>query len=575
MPENDPKNLAFYWSTLFVRTLFEESIRHVVISPGSRSTALTLAFAAHPGFTKHIVIDERSAAFMALGIGKASGIPAVLVCTSGTAVANYYPAVIEAAQSGVPIIAATADRPPHSRGIGSSQTIDQFKIFGDYSAFFHEAGEPRNGEIYRKRLQVAATQAVRYAISEGGLSHINFPFSKPFEPDEAFLKKIEEVNQLQSAKAFKARYIPEQDPMKLDDDFWKDVSRAKRPVIVAGPTHSQLKTDFISRLADELGAVILTEPSADFPRSGNVVQGFEGFLRNRKSRDMLKPDLILRFGAQPFSNALNSYLEENTDIPQISFVAGRLWNDGSLSAKKYIPLTAPLAVPVLQGNADKNWVSAWKSLENKYTGFKNNLLTESETLTDGFVFSEISKLLPGNAFSMLSNSFPVRDMAMFGRFARKEMYINRGAAGIDGITSTAIGLSAQLQKPGVLFIGDIAFLHDSNALLSAVLVEKPLVIILLNNGGGTIFRMLPVYSVKEKYTPYFETPQKTDIGALCAAYHIHHKKITAKYQLQESFEEAIGQNGIHVLECVTDADISMEQRKKLWDFKYQEQEKNG
>ncbi len=575
MPENDPKNLAFYWSTLFVRTLFEEGIRHVVISPGSRSTALTLAFAAHPGFKKHVVIDERSAAFAALGMGKASGIPAVLVCTSGTAAANYYPAIIEAAQSGVPMIAATADRPPHARGIGSSQTIDQFKIFGDYSVFFHEAGEPRNGEIYRKRLQVAAKQAVHFSVNSGGLSHINFPFSKPFEPEESFLKKVEEVNHLQAAKASRKQHKQEPHEMKLSDDFWKDVGRAKRPVIIAGPTHSQLKTDFISKLAEAIGAVILAEPSSNFPRSENAVQGFEGFLRNRQSRDMLKPDFMLRFGAQPFSNALNSYLEENTDIPQINFLNSRLWNDGSLSATTFIPLTAPLAVPALQGNAGKHWLGAWKKLERAYNTFKNGLLSESGTLTDGYVFSEISKLLPANSFSMLSNSFPVRDMAMFGEFTGKEMYINRGAAGIDGITSTAIGLSAQLQKPGVLFIGDIAFLHDSNALLSAALVEKPLVIILLNNGGGTIFRMLPVYSVKEKYTPYFETPQNTDVAALCAAYHIHHKKITAKYQLQESFEEAIGQNGIHVLECVTDADISMEQRKKLWDFKYQEQEKNG
>lgn len=168
---------------------------------------------------------------------------------------------------------------------------------------------------------------------------------------------------------------------------------------------------------------------------------------------------------------------------------------------------------------------------------------------------------------MLSNSFPVRDLSLFGEFDGKEIYANRGAAGIDGIASTSLGLSLSLNKPGTLFIGDIAFLHDSNALLAANEINKPLVIVILNNGGGTIFRMLPVHNMKKAYTRFFETPQSVKIAALCRAHNIDHTLVSKPAQVAETYEKLIQQNGVHVMECMTGADASMEQRQTLWNFK--------
>ncbi|NIV13412.1 MAG: 2-succinyl-5-enolpyruvyl-6-hydroxy-3-cyclohexene-1-carboxylic-acid synthase, partial [Aliifodinibius sp.] len=177
-------NTALQWTNTFFRALYKYGIEHVVVSPGSRSTPLTLAVASNPHIQKHVILDERSAAFTALGIGKATNIPAVLVCTSGTALANYYPAVIEARQSGVPMVLATADRPPHLRATGANQAIDQLNMFGDYPVFFHEVGEPKPNKKDLKRLTILAQQSVSISREKRGPVHLNFPFRKPLEPTE-------------------------------------------------------------------------------------------------------------------------------------------------------------------------------------------------------------------------------------------------------------------------------------------------------------------------------------------------------------------------------------------------------
>lgn len=568
MPETDARNSAFSWSTLFVRTLFEQGVEHAVISPGSRSTALTLAFANHPGFKKHIIIDERSAAFTALGIGKASGKPAVLVCTSGTAVANYLPAVIEARQAGVPLIVASADRPPKYRGTGASQTIDQLKLFGDYTVSFHEAGEPDASEEGQKRLKSAVIQACTRSVEQEGVAHINLAFSKPFEPSGEFLKQVKSENEKHAKRHFPT-YEIEQGKMRLDERFWSDLISAEKPVIVVGPTSFPGLYDFISELSEILKAPVLAEPGSNIPFTKNMIEGFDGFLRNEENRGILKSDLILRFGSQPVSKALNQYLTEMESAMQICFMNPNHWSDGTLNSDKQIQLHAVLEIPEVTGSAKFDWLQTWKKAEDAFKSEAKNLMPEKAPLTDGYVFRQLSASMPKKCFTMLSNSFPVRDMSMFGAFAGKEMYVNRGAAGIDGINSTAIGLSAALHKPGVLFVGDIAFLHDSNALMNARLVQKPLVIVVLNNGGGTIFRMLPVHDLKDEFETYFETPQQVAISALCRAHKIEHTLVSRPGQLVTSFQALIKKNGVHVLECMTEADDSMELRQELWNFSLQ------
>lgn len=566
MPESDLKNLNFYWSTLFVRILYEQGIRRVIISPGSRSTPLTLAFAAHPGFEKHIAIDERSAAFMALGFSKAERIPCCLVCTSGTAVANYFPAVIEAAQSHVPLLVLTADRPPVLRGIGASQTIDQLKIFGDYPVFFHEAGEPKDSATYLSRIQHAAKQAVDAAVQQAGVAHLNFAFAKPFEPEPEFLAVVEQENiQLSEVKySVSKTTLP---PTHFDDTFWNKLFNSKKPLIIVGAENTIELVESIQELSTLLKAPILTEPGSRIPASSTTITGFDGFLRDETIQSNCKPDLILRFGREPVSKALQNFLVAHENVEQLRFLVHQNLEDETHTASSFLRINQEFEISSRSKNSPNDeWLHHWQKLQQAYYAFLEPQMFPTSPLTDGYVFHTLTPLIPPEAFSMLSNSFPVRDMALVGEYDGKEMYVNRGTAGIDGIISTTIGLSVGLNKPGVLFIGDIAFLHDSNALLSLGAITQPLIIFILNNGGGSIFKMLPINQYKRKYSDFFETPQQVSIAALCRAHKISHSLISRPEQLIPEFEAHIEQPGVHICECITDAEDSMELRRALWNF---------
>jgi len=565
MQEDEKVNLAFYWSTLFVRSLFEEGITNVIISPGSRSTALTLAFASHPGFNKYPIIDERSAAFTALGQAKASGKPTVLVCTSGTALANYTPAVHEAKNSGIPLIIVSADRPPSLRNIGASQTIDQIKIFGDQTVFFHEVGEPVTDPESQKRLQTAAKQAVNFSVTNQGVSHLNFAFSKPFEPEDDFLKKISEEN-VNHSKRSQTDYDQKTDYSELGEKFWSQLISSEKPLIIAGEGSDAPEHVFITNLSRTLNAPVLAEPGAGITNSRQVISGFSGFLRNPENRSKLKPDLILRFGGFPVSKGLQELLKENQDVLQISFAKAAFPNDGDVPADRTIDLNSELLIPDIAGNTDSEWIKSWRKTSKSFRKFLQSEIFPKTPLTDGFIFKEASTLIPKKSFIMLSNSFPVRDYSLFSDYTDHQVFVNRGAAGIDGIISTTIGLSSQTDKTGILFIGDIAFLHDINALLQSGLITNPLVIIVLNNGGGTIFRMLPVFKFKDKHREYFETPQNVKITSICRGFNVDHELVSKPEQFAKAFEKYVDQPGIHVIECITDADDSMMERHSLWNF---------
>jgi 2-succinyl-5-enolpyruvyl-6-hydroxy-3-cyclohexene-1-carboxylate synthase len=566
MPERDHLNLNLYWTTLFVRSLYEQGVREVIVSPGSRSTPLTLAFAAHPGFNKTIIIDERSAAFTALGIGKASGKPACLVCTSGTALANYLPAVIEASQSHVPMMIASADRPPQLRNSGANQTIDQIKIFGDYPVFFHEVGEPKDDDESTLKLERLANQAYNNSVRRRGVSHLNFSFSKPFEPTAAFLNSIEDENEKHARRSF-PHYKEEIGNTSLDEKFWSDLISSEKPVIVVGPSPAgTFIQDTVAELAKTLNAPVLAEPGSNVPSSKYTISGFDGFLRNDQVSESLAPDLILRFGEEPVSKALQNYIKTNADQLQIRFLRDGEVGDETQTVNKTIFLNSMLSIPEVSGSASKEWTRDWRKHQKEFAEFREDQLHPSTPLTDGYIFHTLSPLMPKKSFTFLSNSFPVRDLSLFGEFDGREIYVNRGTAGIDGITSTAFGVSMALKKPGFLFTGDIAFLHDSNALLNAKLIEEPFFVILLNNGGGTIFRMLPIKEYKKKYFDYFETPQNVSVSALCRAHKIDHYLISRPEQLITVFEQNLDKPGVHVLECMTDADDSMDQRSTLWNY---------
>jgi len=564
-------NKPFYWSTVFLRELYNRGIEHIVISPGSRSTPLVMAAAAHPGFEKSVVLDERSAAFTALGIGKGTGHPAALICTSGTAAANYYPAVIEARHAGIPLLILSADRPPKLRNIGASQAIDQLKLYGTYPVFFHEAGEPAMEPDDLKRLKMAAGQAVSRAMQYRGPAHINFPFRKPLEPDPAFVTTVENENRDTVDKNEpkpKPHVIRPTAHAVLPNDITDLLHRSRRPLVVAGPLNPFEENEFITKTALTMNAPLLAETGLADRTPDVIIHGFDGFLRNRDLRNTLSPDLVIRFGRSPVSKALSTFLGE-LDVPHIHIDSHGEWQDANYATTHRVETEGHhLEWASENFTPDDNWLDSWKQAEAMFQTFKTNILSETDTLTDGHLFSRFSSRVPGNWNIFLSNSFPVRDFFLFSPSYHHPIFMNRGASGIDGILSTAIGATAATGKGGLLFIGDLAFLHDSNALLNAKLVrDVPLVVVIINNRGGNIFRMLPVARHSEYFERYFETPQDMDFEKLVSSHGLPYDRVESLKSLESLIPDVFtDQPGLRIVECITDAAASMGLREKLWEL---------
>lgn len=553
-----------HWSVEFLSELHRLGVGHTVISPGSRSTPLTLAAAIHDGFQKQIVLDERSAGFIALGIGKATGKPAVLICTSGTAAANYMPAITEAKESGVPMIVLTADRPPNLRGIGSSQTVDQIKLYGDQAVFFHEAGEPHFEPSDLKRLRYAARQAVENSIEKGGTSHINFPFRKPLEPTEDEISKQKDRISKQLHSGSGQTSSDARKTYHLSDAVLNLISESSRPLIISGPANpAQRLTQQIDQISRQFRAPLIAEPGSGYSGSEYQVHRYEQFLRSAKLRNELNPDLILRFGDQPFTKSVLTTLDEWSDVPVIHFSARNYDQDHALSVIKKIQISPAdtLDLNEVSPATEKNWLNLWRSHDRASQKALSETLDSSAELTDGHLFQNISKDLPDNWNIMLSNSFIPRDMALFGSSV-KHQFVNRGAAGIDGITSTAIGISASTNSPTCCITGDLAFLHDANALLSLKHTSEPFLIVVVNNGGGNIFKMLPVSKNREYFEDYFITPQSVQIDQLAKSYGIQYSLIKSREELQEFKPDQI--SGKQIVEIRTDSDAAMQIRKTLW-----------
>ena len=562
-------NKSLSWASALLVSLYQSGVKHAVISPGSRSTRLTLAASIHPDINTHVVLDERSAGFIALGIGKATGFPAILICTSGTAVANYYPAVIEAKQAGVPMIILSADRPPNLRNLGSSQTVDQLKIFGDQSVFFHEAGEPVDNDTDLSRIAYLGKQAVEKSLDRKGAAHINLPFRKPLEPELSFYKKLSErLSKTGTGEGFHPTVNAS--VITPDTSISDLLASSHQPVVIAGPSNpTDALIEQIEDISQKLSAPILAEPGSQVGDLTNSITHFDLFIRNDETRKNLKPDLIIRVGDQPFSGSLLQALETWNDAPVLHISSREQTQDHAMSITHKILCKKhdKLNLEIQQPDISKNWLETWQFHQHKAHEVLKDRLNDTKQLTDGYIFNHIAETLTDNWNVMLSNSLPVRDMLTFSK-SRKNQFVNRGAAGIDGIVSTGLGIYLSSGRATCCLVGDLAFLHDSNALFTLQKVKNhPIVIVVINNEGGNIFQMLPVFRKREKAIPkeifksYFQTPQKVDISHLAKASGIHYRRVESKSDLEaldfHHLKRAV------IIECVTDKKASMDLRMDL------------
>jgi len=551
----DFSNVNTLWSSVLVETLAYLGVKTAVVCPGSRSSLLTVALAKHPDIEAIPILDERSAAFFALGRGKISGMPVVLVCTSGTAGANFYPAVIEARESGVPLVVLSADRPPQLRHCHSGQTIDQQRLYGNYPTWQAELALPSDDMEALRYLRQTVVQAIaRSRFPVAGAVHLNVPFSDPLAPT------VEESLPLTASdfEGFFSHLTPPVLPTLEQPLPWETWKSCERGIIIAGveqPLAAEEYCRAIAQLSQTLGWVVLAEGLSPvrnyahlFP---NLISTYDFILRDPEIAFTLTPEMVIQIGAFPTSKTLRSWL--NQISPHSWLIEQRGENLDPLHQKTIplpISLTQLTSVPTSVSDLS-TYRKEWLSLEKKTRSAIDNHFRDTTELIEPKIAWSLSQTLPQKTPLFIANSLPVRDVEWFWQPNERKIYpvFNRGANGIDGTLSTAFGM-AHGEKSAVCLTGDLAFLHDTNALLTRPYFQGHLTIIVVNNNGGGIFEMLPISQFPDVFETYFATPQNINFSQLCMTYGIEHQLIH-NWQELNGFLNPLPQTGIRVLEIQT------------------------
>ena len=534
----DPTNRNTALASALVEELARCGVRHAVVSPGSRSTPLALALWRQPSIEVTVLLDERSAGFFALGTALATGLPGVVLCTSGSAAANLHPAVVEADEAGVPMIVLTADRPPELRGIGAGQTIDQLKLYGDAVRWFSEVGTHEADDDGLLHFRSVACRA--YAAAAGdprpGPVHLNVPWRDPLAPipvegDVTATDPLALEGRGERPLTAVARRPGPADPA-LMDEIAERVAKAPRGLIVAGRQPDGSLGEPVVKLAAACGYPILAEPTSQLrwgPHDRDrLVGAYDAIARTRP--EGLAPELIIRIGDMPTSKALRQWLASVEGLRQLVIDPDANWKEPSRRAETVLradPATvatelsarlAPTGTPLVSARAGDGpadaWVRGWLQADRAVREAVETELAGLDSLSEPGVWPALAAALADGDQVFAASSMPVRDLEAFmpsGR-ARVRFLSNRGANGIDGLTSTAAGASVAGGRTWAV-LGDLALLHDLGG-LAAARGAPDLRLIVIDNGGGGIFHFLPQADVlgDEEFEAVLGTPSGLDIA---------------------------------------------------------------
>lgn len=580
-----PENAAYAYIGAFVDELVRSGLRHLCLCPGSRSTPLAISAARHPGLTVWTLIDERSAGFFALGLAKTAREPAAVLSTSGTAAANFLPAVVEAHYGRVPLVVLTADRPHELRESGAPQTIDQIRLFGTHVKWFTDMALPEATNSMLRYARSIACEAV--AVSRAGRAgpvHLNFPLREPLvpvaAPDELPPVESRAVSAWDgrgASRPYAAAHHPHSvPPADLISGLARELSGQQRGLIVCGPGDDPGLPGPAGRLAAVLGYPILADPLSQI-RCGShdrryVIDGYDPMLRIDELAAQLVPDLILRFGGAPASKPLNQYLAMHTGARHIVVDGGGGWNDPARLASTFIhadpALLCQALAEALDGKAPPGlaWASLWRRLGSHARQAIQHRLNDLEELFEGKVFAELSEVLPDGAILYVGNSMPVRDLdSFFPGTSRAIRFLgNRGASGIDGLISSGLGAAAVGAGPLVLVLGDLAFYHDMNGLLAAKLHELKATIVLINNDGGGIFSFLPQAAYPEHFEALFGTPHGLDFRFAAQMYGAAFASAETWEAFRAAVQESVTSAGVSIVEVRTNRDRNVVLHREMW-----------
>lgn len=544
----------------FVEELVRAGVRDFCLAPGSRSTPLAIAVARQAGARPWMHLDERSAAFFALGLAKASRTPVALVCTSGTAAANFLPAVVEAYYARVPLVVVTSDRPHELRAVGAPQTIDQVNLYGRHAKWFVDLPEPDLApDVVRYLRSTAARAAATARATPAGPVHLNWPFREPLVPAE--IAGDADLTARQDVRGYvDVLEAPRALPGTQVDRLARELRALPRGLILAGPQDDPEFAESVTRLARALGYPILADPLSGVRCGAHdrslVLDAYDALLRDATFASRFAPEVTIRFGAMPTSKPVLQYLQRHQGARQVVVDDGG-WNEPTSRATDLIHADARLLCDTLVSavlatdSADPAWAAAWSDANHLARKAISSHLEAMDELFEGRVFAELADLLPDGATLWAGSSMPVRDLDTF--FPSNDRHVrflsSRGANGIDGVVSSALGASVASEGPLVLAIGDVSFYHDSNGLLAAGRHGLNATIVLLNNDGGGIFSFLPqATEAPDCFEALWGTPHGLDFRPLCETYGARYTRVEGWDGFRAAVRRGLADGGLHVVE---------------------------
>lgn len=549
-----------------VSSLHQAGVRNVVVSPGSRSTPLAYAFAHTKEIQVYRQVDERSAAFLALGIAKASAKPVVLVCTSGTAAANYFPAIVEAKLARLPLVVLTADRPHELREVGAPQAISQPNLYGNqvkWSVDFPiPDGCPNTLPFIERHL--ARAVAIATTVPSGPV-HVNVPFREPLLID--FQEDLPKAT-------FTESIAPEVRPSEHAMNILElAIEHAKKGLMIVGEMAQDSNLEAVWNLIRHLKWPVLVESLSQLRSNipddcvDYIIDQYDALLKNETFKKVVVPDTVIRLGAQPVSKPLMQLLTKVHPPTYIVIDEDPMFRDSLAISTHHIQ--APIGswlndVTVKTIHKDQQYVQAWTEANHLVTNIVEAYALEATD--EGAFAATLFKHLPENSDLFASNSMPIRDVDTFFNKTKKDVriYANRGANGIDGVVSTAIGTQLATKRNSYLLIGDLAFLHDSNGLIATRYQHCDITIIVMNNDGGGIFSYLSQSSVEEHYEELFGTPSGLQFADLAKMYDAQYSAVQTKEEFAKMLDTP-KEKPLRIIEVFTNRSDNVQSHRKLWD----------
>ncbi len=524
-----------------------KDIDHIVISPGSRNAPLVIGFTEQDGFTNFSIVDERCAAFFALGLAQQLGRPVAVVCTSGSALLNYYPAVAEAFYSDIPLVVISADRPEHLVEIGDGQTIIQEGVFANHILY---SANCKEGEEHRQHNETAINAALNTAIELKGPVHINVPFSEPL---------YETVDDL----LLRPQHVPARTNIEsLPSDFetfrqlWNDSSRK---MILSGVMEPQsIDRRVIEKLAQDPSLIVLTETTSNLHHE-KFFPAIDQLITNLPPRQIseLSPELLITFGGMIVSKRIKAFLRANPPAHHWHIDSKKAY-DTFFALSEHFRNSPDYFLKAMTENsrpADSGYRDFWLTRKQLKLQKHRDFL-EQVPFSDLKAYEIVFRSLPLESQLQVANSAAIRYAQLFSINADIEVYCNRGTSGIDGSTSTAIGAAVASTKPVVLLSGDLSFFYDSNALWNSY-IPRNFRIIIVNNSGGGIFRILPGAKEVKDFSQYFETRHDLNARHLCEMFNLSYRSVNNPGDLQQQLKDFYNPSETAgLLEIFTPAEIN-------------------